>query len=128
LGTRSAFVPHEPVRIYRDDAQPDGDWIAIKPKLGFGDKNILMDVLVKIGSIKSAGETEITAEAGAFQTHLLRLSIVDWNLLGEDGQPVPFAWDKIGQLDPDDELVMKVADEVIRRNPFGRKRNSGNGT
>lgn len=125
MGTRSAFVPHEPVRIYRDDAQPDGDWIEIKPKLGMGDRNILMDVLVKIGSIKSAGETEVTAEAGAFQTHLLRMSIVDWRLLGEDGQPVPFAPEKIRDLDPDDELVEKVADEVLLRNPFERKRTRG---
>lgn len=127
MGTRSAFVSSEPVRIYRDDAQPDGDWIAIKPKLGFGDRNILTDVLVEIGAVKGASQTEITARAGAFQTELLRLSIVDWHLVDGDGQPVPFAWDKIRELDPDDPLVERVADEVLLRNPFGRTRTPGSG-
>jgi hypothetical protein len=122
MGTRSAFVSREPVRIMH----PDGvQWIAIKPKLGVGDRNILMDVLISIGAVKGATDTEITARAGAFQFELLRLSIVDWNLLDEAGQPIPFAWDKIRDLDPDDPLVEKVADEVVSRNPFGQRKRSG---
>lgn len=102
------------------DGEPER-WIAIKPKLGMGDRNRLLDVLVSIGSVTAAGRSEITAKAGAFQMELLQVSIVDWHLQDEQGADIPYDPALVRELDPDDPLVEKVADEVVLRNPFGKK-------
>jgi len=126
MGTRSAFVSHEPVNVYRDESDKEhSEYITVKPKLGMGDRNALTDVLAKIGAIRSATEAEVVIAAGAFQMALMERSIVGWRLLDDAGAEIPFDRAMIAQLDPDDELVTRVADEVLMRNPFGKKKPNG---
>ena len=89
MGNRSCFAPTEPVRIMADDGV---QWIEIKPKMNYADRNYLLDVLVQMGALTGASDTAIQAKVGAFQMALLERSITNWNLqapkLDEHGREV----------------------------------------
>jgi hypothetical protein len=129
MGTRSSFVGRTPVHITIDD---DKDrYIAIKPKLGQGDRLKLIDRLMEIQALANATDrttgTKITVIArwGAFVDELMAMSIVGWALTGEDGKPMPFDPGMIAELDPDDPLVVKAQEECVSRNPLGALRMTG---
>jgi len=117
MGTQSHFVAREPVRISLPE-DPE-QWIAIKPKLSVGDRNALYTAMVAIEDNKS----EI--QVGRYLSVLLEISIVDWHLLGEDGQGIPINRAIIAEFDPDDPLIEAVQEEVAKRNPFGKKKAAG---
>lgn len=122
MGTRSAFVAHTPVRI-----QLDGDerWIAIRPSLTVGQRNALLDTLVKIGAITSASNVSVDVMIGKYTTALVEAFVCDWFLPGEDGRPVPFDPALIADLDSSDALVVRMVDEVTNRDPLAMRRQPG---
>jgi hypothetical protein len=122
MGTRSSFVSRVPVRI-----QVEGDerYIEIKPKLGQGDRLMLIDSLLETRAIEGKAGVVSVAKYGAFVNVLLALSITGWHLTDAAGADVPFAVALIADLDPDDPLTEKVTQEVVARNPLGVMKTSG---
>jgi hypothetical protein len=125
LGTRSAFVSREPVRLWRDEEAKAGDWVEIKAKLGQGDRLRLVDDLLEMKALAGNSQMVSIAKYGAFVAALMRLSVIGWSLTDGAGAAVPFAPETIDDLDPDDPLVERVQAEVVSRNPLGLKRTTG---
>ncbi len=109
----SNFVSREPVRV-TVETQPD-EWIAIKPKMSVGDRGILSDRMMHVNTVD--GKTNVDINAGQYLAAMLEVSIVDWCLLDEAGQPVPFSKSLIAGLDPDSPLIDAVLGEIAKRNP-----------
>ena len=108
-----SFVSKEPFRVTVED-RPD-EWVAIKPKMSVGDRGTLSDAIM---TVSTAGkETNVSVKAGQYLAAMLRVNVVDWRILGDDGQPVPFKRELIADLDPDDTLIDAVLGEIARRNP-----------
>jgi hypothetical protein len=120
MGTRSHFVRGAPVRI-----ELDGEWIAIKPALTLGERNMILDSLVETGGVVSANTTQVTARYGHYITALMELAIVDWLLLDDEGQPIPFDRKLISTFDPADQLVDMVLTEVAQRYPLAKTPGQG---
>ena len=111
------FVSKEPVKVTVED-RPD-EWIAIKAKMSVGDRGAFSDAIMTVsaGVGKDSEDTKVNVKAGQYLAALLRMNIVDWRFLGDDGQPVPFKRELIADLDPDDTLIDAVLEEIARRNP-----------
>ena len=107
------FVSKEPVKV-TIESRPD-EWVAIKPKMSIGDRGTLSDAIMMVSA--TGKETNVNVKAGQYLAAMLRVNIVDWRFLGEDGQPVPFKRELIADLDPDDTLIDAVLGEITRRNP-----------
>ena len=113
------FVNREPVRIQLEGSE---EWIAIKPKLSVVERGQLMDAIMETGPGKFDQESvDFRFYVGRLNAFLLKLAIVDWHLLDEQGQPVPFSKGRIDDLDQDDPLVDSVLGEIAARNPFGTR-------
>lgn len=97
-------------------AKPEAgvQYIAIKSKLSLGEKADLEGALLHIDA--DAGRPEI--RTSTFLRMANRVAIVDWYLLDEKGQPVPFSPDLIDELDPTDPLVDKALGEWAKVNPL----------
>lgn len=104
---------------------PGGDeWIEIKAKLSFAERNRLTDAFFSI-TMKSE-DVDAQAHLGEYTTELMRICITDWYLLGKpdaDGRrsPIRFKPALIEQFDIDDPLIDIVLQEVARRNPLTRR-------
>ena len=124
----SSFVSKEPVRVTVED-RPD-EWVAIKPKMSVGDRGTLNDAIMTVsaGMGKDDKDTKVNVQAGQYLAAMLRVNIVDWRLLGDDGQPVPFKRELIADLDPDDTLIDATLGEIARRNPTLRETHAKSGS
>ena len=123
MGTRSHFVPTEPVRVSLPD-DPD-EWIAIRQKLSMGEKTALEASMIRMRQTDGKSDLQVTADVECFLRLQMEMFVVDWHLTGPDGEPVPFARERIGDLDDDDPLVELAVREIASRTPFGKKRSSG---
>jgi hypothetical protein len=108
------FVSKTPVRVEVDERP--GEWIEIKPKMSVGDRGRLTDAIMRV-SQGGGGEAAIDMKAGQYIGAMLEAGIVNWLLLDEGGQTVPFKRELIAELDPDDPLVDKALLEITQRNP-----------
>ncbi len=108
-----SFVSKEPVRVTLEN-RPD-EWVAIKPKMSVGDRGTLSDAIMVVSA--TGKETNVNVKAGQYLAAMLRVNIMDWRILGDDGQPVPFKRELIADLDPDDTLIDAALGEIARRNP-----------
>lgn len=93
------------------DSEPSGEYIAVKPKLSYGDRAQLLNRLVHTDG------TQVSVRLGEFMAAVLELAVVGWRLYDGDGQEVPFAPSRVKDLDPDDELVQRVEEVIARENP-----------
>lgn len=107
------FVSKEPIKV-EVEGQPD-EWVMIKPKMSVGDRGTLSDRIMTVNASK--GETDVDVKAGQYLLAMLEVNIVDWHLLDDAGQPVPFKKDMIAGLDPDAPLIDAVLGEIAERNP-----------
>lgn len=108
------FVSKTPARI--EVAERPGEWIEIKGKMSVGDRGRLTDMIMRV-SQGADGQADIDMHAGQYIQAMLEAGIVNWLLLDDSGQPVPFRRELIAELDPDDPLVDKVLSEITTRNP-----------
>lgn len=104
------FVSQKPVAITEG-----ANTISIRPKMDFGTKNACMDALAVINP--EAGRNDVAMHLGAYQLALLQQNIVSWS--GPDFAGVKCTPANIATLDPDEPLVVKVLEEIVRRNPLG---------
>jgi hypothetical protein len=92
---------------------PDTIWI--KPKLSFGERTAVQDVGIRIQI--GDGDPRTSFASAAYQQELLVQSITEWTGPGWDG--VPCTRESILALDYEDPLVVKVLEEITRRNRAG---------
>lgn len=99
------------------------EWISIKPQLGAGAKNAVLNVALDIPVPKNRGD-EIDAKLryGEYLNRVMDIVICNWYLLNDQGNPVDFDRKLIQALDADDPLVDKVLAEIAARYPFGAKK------
>lgn len=93
------------------ETEPSGEYIAIKPKLSYGDRAQLLNRLVH------ADGSVVSVRLGEFMSAALELAVVGWRLYDDDGKEVPYSSARVKDLDPDDPLVLAVEEEIARRNP-----------
>jgi len=115
------FVSQDKIYISESDVstsvpEEGVEWIAIKPKLSLGDRENLGNALVRVAG-PDTDELSAEVRAGSMLAVMLDLAIVDWYLVGENGNPVRFRKARIRELDQDSPLVDKVLAEVSKRNP-----------
>jgi hypothetical protein len=111
----SNFVSREPVKVTIAADGPDSEWVSIKPKMSVGDRGTLSDRIMHVST--AGGTTDVDVKAGQYLLAMLEVNIVDWRLLDDAGQPVPFKKDMIAGLDPDSPLIDAVLGEIAKRNP-----------
>lgn len=110
-----------PVRVEGDDT---GDTIYILPKMPFGTKQRALSALSHIGTDGTSEGTGIDIDLGAYNIALMKLNIVGWE--GPSFAGVACTPENIEQLDPDEPLVVRVLEEIGRRNPVRRDAESPN--
>ncbi len=113
----SKFVKKERVAI-ADDA---GNTIWIRAKMDVGTINKVqgaaLALTVTLG--KDVNLDTVPVDVGGYQTALLQYNIVAWDgpeFRDAQGKLIPCNPTTIAELDPEDELVMRVLDEIGKRN------------
>jgi hypothetical protein len=100
-----------PIRVVDED-NPD-EWIEIKAKLTVHDQQVYKDELMKLTLDGSMDLTTVD-----WETPLLELAIVGWNLTTEDGKPWPYSKARVGELPHDLPLIEAVSEAIAKANPF----------
>lgn len=96
----------------------EGEYIAIKAALSLAEQAELQGAIVGMDE-----EQKVTMNPTDYLRRMNEVAIVGWRLI-EDGQPVPFSRERIGELDCSDPLVDAALKEFAQRNPT-RVRSSG---
>jgi hypothetical protein len=105
---RSRFVLGDiPVEI----ALGDGDWVRIRPRLSWGDRQAIRGAGIS-SRFRKGAEIETTANFEAMNIGMLLCGIVEWNLTDSDGKLMPVSRESIGALDEatGDAILMKMGD------------------
>jgi hypothetical protein len=100
-----------PVRVVSDD-NPD-EWVEIKAKLTRGDQQAYTDQIMKL-----TREGTVNVETLDWQTPLLELAIVGWNLFDEEGKAWGYRRERVRELPADLPIIEKVAEAIAAANPF----------
>ena len=90
--------------------------IQIRPKMDFGTRGMCLDALAAV-SQESRGKTTTNLHFGAYQVALLQHNIVAWS--GPAFAGMACTPENVSRLDPDEPLVVRVLEEIARRNPLG---------
>jgi len=110
-----SFVSKTAERVTVEN-RPD-EWIDLKARLSINDRAKFQDSVMKAEFTKGDDEAKISMAAGQLTYRMLELSIVDWCLLDEEGNKVPFKRAMIADLDQEDELVDAAIKRVVELNP-----------
>lgn len=114
------FVSKDRVPVTIDDK----DVIYILPKMPFGVKQKAMSAITHISQAAGGQGADVALDIGAYNIALMTLNIVGWE--GPQFEGVPCTPDNIEQLDPDEPLVVRVLEEIGRRNPVTKDRAAPN--
>lgn len=87
------------------------EYIAIKAALSLAEQAELQGSIVGMGD-----DQKVKMNPADYLKALNQLAIVGWFLL-DNGQPVPFSRERVGELDCADPLVDAALKEFVRRNP-----------
>jgi len=99
------------------ETQPaEGEWIAVRKELTLGRAAILQGAMIHMNR-----EGALAPAIGDYMRTLWEQFVADWNLLDDNGQPVPCNAENIGALNQDDPLVDAALTEINRRNPMTRR-------
>jgi len=121
----SSFVSKKRDRVTVAE-RPD-EWIDLKARLSIRDRATFQDAILTTEFQKGDDGAKVSMAAGQLTYKMLELSIVDWALVNDDGQPVPFNPAMIGELDQEDALVDAAIQRVVELNPTlsGQKESDG---
>jgi hypothetical protein len=96
-----------------------GEWVAIKPKLGVGDRAVLRNQITRMRPAGGDGSKAVVdIQIGDFNKALMVTGIVRWHLVEDDGSLLECTPEQIYALDEDDPLVDRVLGELATRNPI----------
>lgn len=110
------FITNARIAVYEFDpattvSERPPNIIYIRSKMDVGTKNKVQDHALKMTTGKT-DDAEI--HIGAYQTALLTHNVLAWE--GPDFHGVPCTPQQMQMLDPDEPLVVKVLEEIGRRN------------
>lgn len=88
------------------------EFIAIRAALSLAQRTQIQAAIVEIDD-----DSKAKAHMDRYLMAFNEIAVVDWYLLGEDGAPVPYSREAIGDLDQNDPLVDKALKEFATRNP-----------
>ena len=106
------FVSKTPVRVQVDDSE---DWVEIKAKLDLGDRQALQRQLMewRVG----VDGAQMSYDPAQQRSAVLKLAVVGWRIVDDDGIEISFDRAMLDHIDPDDPLWDTVSAEIVRRNP-----------
>jgi len=100
---RSRFVEPDTTRL----ELTDDDWIEVKSRLDFGERNALASAgLKQQGTLSNGGSPEFTIDLAAYKIERMLAYLVEWSFRDRDGDRVPVTRATVNALDPD------TADEI----------------
>jgi len=112
--------PKRTVKVRLQDG--DEQYVEIKAKLSNGEVNqingVMMEAQQKVGE-----EFIVRARFKEYTEEMLRMAVVDWHLIDEDGvfveagEPLPFKLEYLFCFDPEEPILDKVYQEIEARNP-----------
>ncbi len=91
---------------------PEGEYIAIKAALSLAEQAELQGSMVGMDE-----DQKVKMNPTDYLRRMNEVAIVGWRLF-EDGEPVPFSRERIGELDCNDPLVDAALKEFAERNPM----------
>lgn len=100
---RSRFVEPDTTRL----ELTDGDWLEVKSRLDFGERNALATAgLKQAGTLGNGHAPEFTIDLAAYKLERMLAYLTDWSFRDRNDRNVPISRATINALDPD------TADEI----------------
>lgn len=98
---------------------PDGEQCITHRKLTEGDRKKLQDTGY-LSMKRGSDEMSMPIRIGTERHTLLKLALVDWNLVGTDGRPAPFNEHNMAKFlrSADPDIITMVEDDIRKHNKF----------
>lgn len=92
----------------------DGDWVRVKPRLSFGDRQAVRSAAVS-SSFRGDEGIETTANLQLLNITMLLRGIVEWNLQDPDGKLMPISRESLEALDEETgDLILEKLGELYQ--------------